>query len=318
MSDIHLALMAGLAASNADARASDFPTQPIRIILPGSPGGTFDALAHLLAEGLQAQLKQPAIVETWPADAAFLAADLVARAKPDGHTILMGTAGLAMLPLLQKGLSYQPAHLRPLAISLLTPHVLVAGATKPELASLAELIAYGKANPGKLSAGSAETTGLFASLLFQSASGIEALQVRHTGSTPLIAGVVAGHVDFALLGGASLMPPAQVDRLRLLAVTSDQRLPAIPDVPTLAELGVKSAAIEAWSGLMVPRGTDPAVVRVLERAIENVTTSQTYVKKAGEIGAIPCFIGSQAAAQFIADDLKVKERLAAQAGIKPE
>jgi tripartite-type tricarboxylate transporter receptor subunit TctC len=313
----HLAwLGAAFASGTAHAQASDYPRQPVRIVVPASPGGTVDTTARLLADGLTAHFKQTVVVENRGGANGALAADAVAKSKPDGYTLLMGNSGFSALPLLQKSLPYQQRDLQPVAIALFTPFVLFAG-PKSEASSVDKLVAYAKANPGKLTAGSGDGTTLFACELFKAAAGgLQVVQANYRGGAQMIQDIAGGQVDFGFLGATAVMPLAKAGRLKVLGVASANRLAIAPEIPTLAEQGVRGVLMEPWGGLMVPRGTDPAIVRALEQAMEATTRSEAFTKKVNEIGSIPRFLGTQAAVEYIANESRALEQVAAQAGIK--
>lgn len=314
----HLAAVAALAlvAGGAAAQASDYPRQPVRILVPATPGGTVDTVARLLADGLSAQLKQAVVVENRPGGNGAIAADAVAKAKPDGYTLLMGNSGFSALPLLQRTLPYQQRDLQPVAIALFTPFLLFSGPAS-QASSVEKLIAYGRANPGKLTSASGDGTTLFAAELFKAAAGIQAVNANYRGGSQMVLDIAGGQVDFGFLGATAVMPLAKAGRLRVLGVASDKRLDIAPEIPTLAEQGVRGVLLQPWSGLMVPRGTDPAVVAVLERAVQATTQTEAFIKKVNEIGSIPRFMGTQAAADYIGNEAGALEHVANAAGIKP-
>lgn len=319
---LHLAgaaLMIVLGASGTAAHAQPaFPQQPLRIVAGATPGGTVDTMARLLAEGLSAQLKQTVLVENRPGANGAIAADVVAKAKPDGYTLLLGTSGLTTLPLLQKNLPYNlNRDLAPVAIAAFTPFLLFAGQNS-QASSVANLIAYAKANPQKLSVGSGDGTTLMASELFKAAAGIQVLSANYRGGPQMITDIVGGSVDYGFLGATAVMPMAKAGKLRVLAVASNKRLAIAPDVATLPELGVSGVFMEPWLGIMVPQGTDGAIVRTLERALATATQSENYLKKVTEIGSTPRFLNAEAAAAYIATEQKNLAQVANAAGIRPE
>ena len=286
--------------------------------MPATPGGTVDTTARLLADGLSTHLKQPVVVENRPGGNGVIAADGVAKARADGYTLLMGNSGLSALPLLQRNLPFQQRDLQPVAIGLFTPFVLFAG-PKSEASSVEKLVAYAKANPGKLTAGAGDGTTLFAAELFKAAAGgLQVVQANYRGGPQMIQDIAGGQVDFGFLGATAVMPLAKAGRLKVLGVASANRLAIAPEIPTLAEQGVRGVLMEPWGGLIVPRGTDPAIVRLLEQAMEATVRSEAFTRKVNEIGSIPKFLGTQAATEYIEKEAKALEQVAAQAGIKPE
>lgn len=310
------AALTALAVGGAAAQTVDYPKQQIRILAPSTPGGTVDTVARLLAEGLSTQLRQTVLVENRPGGNGAIAADAVAKAKPDGYTLLMGNSGFSALPLLQRTLPYQQQDLQPVAIALFTPFLLFAGPGS-EASSVQKLVAYGKANPGKLTSGSGDGTTLFAGELFNAAVGIQVVAANYRGGPQMIQDIAGGQVDYGFLGATAVMPLAKAGRLRVLGVASDKRLEIAPEVPTLAEQGVSGVLLQPWSGLMVPRGTDPAIVLALERAVQATSQTEAFIRRVTEIGSIPRFMGTQPSMEYIANEARALERVAVSAGIKP-
>lgn len=306
-----------LAATGIHAQATDYPRAPIKIVAGATPGGTVDTVARLLADSLSTQLKQPVLVDNKPGANGAIAADFVAKAKPDGYTLLLGTSGLSTLPLLQKNLPYNMNRdLAPVAITGFTPFLLFSGPTS-QASSVANLIAYAKANPQRMSVGSGDGTTQMVGELFKSATGISVISANYRGGPQMIIDIAGGSVDFGFLGATAVLPLAKAGKLRVLAVASDRRLPIAPDVQTLAEQGVKDVLMEPWSGIMVPAGTDRAIILAIERALAVTVQSEAYQKRINEIGSVGRFMGSEAMAAFILAEQKRLEQVTAKAGIKP-
>ena len=314
-----IAVFSGLliSAAQAQAQALAYPRSPVKIVVGATPGGTVDTVARLLADGLSVQLKQSVVVDNRPGANGAIAADAVAKSKPDGYTLLLGTSGLTTLPLLQKNLPYQlNRDLAPVAITLSTPFLLFAGPAS-QASSVANLVAYAKANPQRLSVASGDGTTLMASELFKAATGISVISANYKGGPQMVADIAGGVVDFAFLGATAVLPLAKAGRIKVLAVASNRRLDIAPEIPTLPELGVRGYFIEPWSGVLVPSGTDRAIVRTLEQALAAVVQSDAYRKKVTDIGSAPVFLSAEASASFIAAEQKMLEQVATQAGIKP-
>ena len=279
-------------ASLVFAQAADYPRAAVKIVVGATPGGTVDTIARLLAEGLSGQLKQPVVVDNRPGANGAIAADVVAKAKADGYTLLLGTSGLTILPLLQKSLPYQLTRdLAPVAMTAVTPFLLFAG-PQSQASSVPALIAYAKANPGRLSVASGDGTTLMASELFKAAAGIEVISANYRGGSQMVTDIAGGAVDYGFLGATAVMPLAKAGRLRVLAVASGRRLEIAPDVATLSELGVGGVTMEPWSGIMVPKGTDARIVQTLENALAIVVQTEHYQKRVAEIGSLPRFLGA--------------------------
>jgi len=305
------------ASSLAAAQTADFPRAPIKIVAGATPGGTVDTMARLLADGLAAQLKQTVVVDNKPGANGAIAADFVAKSQPDGYTLLLGTSGLTTLPLLQKNLPYDLGRdLAPVAITGSTPFLLFAG-PKSQASSVASLVSYAKANPQRLSAASGDGVTLMANELFKAAADISVISVNYRGGSQMVTDIAGGTVDYGFLGATAVMPLAKAGKLRVLGVATSKRLDIAPDIPTLAEQGIKGVLMEPWSGIMVPRGTDRAIVQILEKALAVTTQSEVYQKKVHDIGSLTRFMGASDAAAFITAEQKALEQVAASAGIKP-
>jgi tripartite-type tricarboxylate transporter receptor subunit TctC len=264
-------LLAALAASLAVAAAvppaalaqTAFPTRPIRIVVPFPPGGTTDILARAAAQKMAEAWKEQAVVDNRPGAGGNIGAELVAKAPPDGYTMLMGTVGTHSINAsLYAKMPYD--HVRdfaPVILVAAVPNVLVVHPSVP-VNSVAELIAYAKANPGRLnfaSSGSGTSIHL-AGELFKVMAGVTMTHVPYKGSAPAIADLVGGQVQLMFDNLPSALPQIKAGRLRALGVTSAQRAPALPDVPTIAESGLPGYEASSWFGLLAPAGTPKDVV----------------------------------------------------------
>lgn len=262
-------LLAAIAASLAVAVSplalaqTAFPTKPIRIVVPFPPGGTTDILARAAAQKMTEAWKEQAVVDNRPGAGGNIGAELVAKSAPDGYTLLMGTVGThAINPSLYARMPYD--HVKdfaPVILVAAVPNVLVVHPSVPA-SSVAELIAYAKANPGRLnfaSSGSGTSIHL-AGELFKVMTGVQMAHVPYKGSAPAIADLVGGQVQLMFDNLPSALPQIKAGRLRALAVTSAQRAPALPDLPTIAESGLPGYEASSWFGLLAPAGTPADVV----------------------------------------------------------
>ena len=259
------ALAAALAVSVPPAALAQtaFPTRPIRIVVPFPPGGTTDILARAAAQKMAEAWKEQAVVDNRPGAGGNIGAELVAKAPADGYTMLMGTVGTHSINAsLYAKMPYD--HVRdfaPVILVAAVPNVLVVHPSVP-VNSVAELIAYAKANPGKLnfaSSGSGTSIHL-AGELFKVMAGVTMAHVPYKGSAPAIADLVGGQVQLMFDNLPSALPQIKAGRLRALGVTSAQRAPALPDVPTIAESGLPGYEASSWFGLLAPAGTPKDVV----------------------------------------------------------
>lgn len=253
--------------------AQSFPTQPLRLIVPYTPGAATDAIARPLAQGLGEALGQNVLVEHRPGGNTIVGAEQAARAKPDGHTLLLATVStLGVNPAAYKNLSYDVVKdFDPVAKVASSYHVVVARmGFAPN--SIAELVAYAKANPGRLTYG---TTGVgsslhFAMLLLESAAGIKMLHVPYKGSADVVTALLGNQIDISPIGPASAQGTIKQGRLKALAATSERRFSTYPDLPTMIELGYPGFMTGAWYCVVTRSGAPAATISRLNRDINRV------------------------------------------------
>ncbi|MFC5499702.1 Bug family tripartite tricarboxylate transporter substrate binding protein [Caenimonas terrae] len=262
------ALAAALALGSmlpAHAQEAAYPDKPIRFVVPFPPGGITDRIARSLAHKMQESMGQPVVVDNRPGAGATIGSDFVARAKADGYTILLGShASHAINPTLMK-LSYDPARsFEPVSLLATVPNMLL---VKPSNAakSLHELIAQARDNPGKLTYTSAGvgTSGHIAGALLATMAGVQLLHVPARGPSQAVQDTLGGHVDILFDSTAQSLPLVKAGKLRALAVTSRERSPAAPGLPTMSEAGMPGYEVLLWFGLYAPAGTPAAVVQRL-------------------------------------------------------
>jgi tripartite-type tricarboxylate transporter receptor subunit TctC len=250
------------------AAAQTYPDRPLKLIVPFAPGGPMDTMARLVGQQLNTALGQPVIVENRAGAGGALGSKAVAIAEPDGYTLLWGSSGtLSILPELNKKLDYDPKAFVPVALVALLPHVFVVPPAVPAK-TVKEFVDYAKANPGKLNFGaSLGTPPHLMGALFKSLAGLDITFIPYKGAAPSISDLMGGqtHMQFDAL--TTLYPLIVEGKLRALAVTSAQRWPALPDVPTMIESGYASFPQNAWSGVVAPAGTPAAIVGKLNAAI---------------------------------------------------
>jgi len=280
---------AALAAGIAPARAQDYPNRPIRIIVPLAAGGMADILARTIAAKLS-EAGHTAVVENRTGGAGVIGADAVAKSPPDGYTLLMGLhATQAILVHLQK-LPYDPAKdFAPVIHVATVPNVLLVHEAVPT-ASLRELIAYAKANPGKLTFASQGngSTGHMIGEQFKAMAGIEITHVPYRGAAPASQDLLAGHVSMLFDIVPLAVSNLQSGKVRALAVCAAERVKALPNVPTIAEAGLPGMEAGAWFGLFAPAGTPPGAIAWLNREARQAFESpQTSERFAGQGAMLP-------------------------------
>ena len=270
---MRIILMVAMAAFAVAAAAQSYPTKPIRFVVPYAPGGNTDILSRLIGQKLTEAWGQQVIIDNRPGAGGTVGAEITAKAPPDGYTIVMGSFGNVIVAnSLYKRLSYEPLKdLAPVVLVALPPGILVANPAVPAK-NVKELIAYAKANPGKLNYGSPGTGAwnhLFVELLKKQA-GIDVVHVPYKGIAPAVTDLLAGQVQLAMAAFPAAMPHVRSNRLRALAVTSAQRSGIAPDVPTIAESGVPGFDAAGWFAVLAPAGTPAPVIAKLNAEINRI------------------------------------------------
>jgi tripartite-type tricarboxylate transporter receptor subunit TctC len=268
----------------------DYPNRTVRIIVPFAPGGSTDVVARILADKLGVELKQSFVVENRSGAGGNIGADAVAKASPDGYTLLMGTTGvLAINKYLYKEMPFDPERdLVPVSYTSLITNILVVNPQVPAK-TVSELVALARAKPGALtfaSSGAGSSTHLSAEL-FKSMAGVDILHVPYKGSSQAITDLMGGQVTMLFDNAPSSIPFVEQGKLRALAVTSTKRLPNLPDVPTLDEAGVKGYESLSWSGIMAPAGTPKRVIDKLNAAIEKILRDPDVKQRFASLGVEP-------------------------------
>jgi tripartite-type tricarboxylate transporter receptor subunit TctC len=315
-----LALVATLACALAAAAqvASD---RPVRIVVPFAVGGPTDIIARMLAPKLAASLKRPVIVENKVGATGGIGAAYVAKSPPDGETLLLGTSSImAASPNLIANPSYDPVNdFVPISLVATIENILVVHPSVPAN-NVRELVAYAKANPGKLafaSSGIGSTYHLGAEL-FASQTGIQWTHVPYKGAAPAIQDVLAGHVQVMFDNVSSAIPNVKAGKLKALGLASLKRYPSLPDLPTVAEQGVPGYTTTIWLGLFAPAKTPPAVMLRLQKEIGDAVGSADYKEKLLAIEMQPQASTSQELAGYLRADLAKWAKVVKDAGIKPE
>ena len=276
------AFLLAVTAGILPAGAQDYPNRPIRLIVGYVPGGASDISARLLAEVLGTRLGQSVVVENKPGAASVIGIDYVAKAPPDGYTLLhTNSDGIAITPALKSNLPFAvPKDFTFITRIVQLPLVVAVRADLP-VNSMAELIAYAKANPGKLRYG---TSGVgsgphLATLLFEKQAGIKMLHVPYKGSGAAINDLIGGHIDLSLPAVQPIAPYAEGGKVKLLAVTGEARDPLVPNVPTMKEAGLPGATVVIWFGLLGPAGMPANVVDRLRKDAVAALNSPEAKKK---------------------------------------
>jgi tripartite-type tricarboxylate transporter receptor subunit TctC len=311
-----LAVLAVIAALAGIARAQDaYPSQTVRIVLPFPAGSTTDTLTRIVADQLGRKWGRAVIVENIPG--MNIGAERVARAEPDGYTLLSSPPSpLTINKLLYRDLPYDPDKLMPITLLATGPNVLDVRKDLP-VNSVGELIAYAKANPGKLtyaSQGVGSTAQLSTALLEQMA-GIKMLHVPYRGALPALNDVIAGHVDIFFDTATTSVPMFRSGQIKIIAVGSTKRIPALAEVPTMAEAGLDGFRSITWFALAAPPGTPAALIAKINRDTIEVLKDPNVADRLHALQLDPGATSPQETAQFFADELKLWGKVIAEAHI---
>ena len=313
-----LALCAAL-LPGAPAIAQTYPSKPIRLVVGYSAGGGNDLIARIVAAKLQEKLGQPIVVDNKPGAQSIVAAELVAKAQPDGYTLLVAPSGpMTINPAVYAKLPYDPTKdFAPISLLAEFPLLLVVGADQP-IKSVRELIDYGRANPGKANYASSATPFQLAAELFNQRTGSKFQHIPYRGSGDAAQAVASGQVLMTIADTGPIAGPLSAGKLRALAITADKRDPAFPDVPTLAEAGVPNMAISLWTGLVAPAGTPNEIVARLNKAVAETLALMEVRTALDKIAVTPRSTTPEQYRVLIARDAARWKTVATAANIKLE
>jgi tripartite-type tricarboxylate transporter receptor subunit TctC len=271
------------------AAAQSFPTKPVRIVLPFGPGGVADITTRTIAPKMSDGLGQQVLVENMPGAGGIRAAEAVARAEPDGHTLLLLTNGNAVSQALFKSLPYDPVNDFAMISTVGYFSLVIVTGANSKYKTLQEVIAAAKQNPGKLNIGTITPGGTqhLAGELFRSTAGIDALVVPHKTTGEVVIGVRNGSLDVGVDFIAPLISGIKAGDLRALAVSAGKRQPQLPDVPTVIEAGVKGYAVLSWNALAAPAKTPAAVIKRVHDELAKALAAPDVQKRFGELGVEP-------------------------------
>jgi tripartite-type tricarboxylate transporter receptor subunit TctC len=315
---LSVTLLAGLMLllSSGPGRAEDYPSRPVRLIITTPAGSLVDVLGRLFAQELSERLGQPIVIDNRPGAMTQIGADTLNRASPDGYTLMIGTSEATMLPFLKKGYRYDP-------VKDFTPIALVASswtvfAVNPKVPAntLAELVAYSKANPGKVRYGSGGVGGSLhiAVEMLRYKTGADLVHVPYRGGGQAASDAISGQIEMVSLGLASARV-AEGGALRVLAQTGPRRHPMFADVPTTAELRMPDVRMDTWFGLLAPPDTPEPIVARLVRESDAVVNQPAFREKLFRIGCDAAWMPPSEFSAFMRDDTKKWERLIPAMGI---
>ncbi len=281
-----LTLAIALLGTRAGVAEEVYPNRPIRMIVPFPPGGPTDVMGRLICASLSQTLGQQVFVDNRPGAGSTLAGKLAATAEPDGYTLLIGSAAtLAIGPTLYKDVEYDPKSFVPVAMVGDVPYVMVASPKAP-VASVADVIAYAKAHPGKLNLG--VPNGAPPHMLgawFKDLTHTDIVVVTYRGGANVLTDLMGGQVDIAIETSSILLPHLRAGTLRALGTLAPKRLPELPNVPTMNEAGVKGFVASSWTGIVAPPGTPKPVVDKLNAAVNAGFATEDVQSKLKSLGA---------------------------------
>jgi tripartite-type tricarboxylate transporter receptor subunit TctC len=309
----------GLALATAAAHAQTFPTRPLRVVVPQPPGGGFDAVARTMAEPFAQQLGQPVIVENRPGAGTIVGTETVAKADPDGYTLLLGaSANLVLNPGLYRKLPYDPKDFKVVGLAATFAYTLVARTDLP-LNSLREIVDYARANPGKLtyaSGGNGTGQHIAAAVTFHLA-GVKVTHVPYKGAQAAYQDLIPGRVDMFFDNSATARPHIQNGRVKAIAVSAPKRIPYHPDLPTVREAGIDFEQ-ETWVGYFAHGDTPAPVLARLREAFDKALANPEVPAMLEKRGAFPVRLPVKAAEALVANDIQQWTRLIRSAGISAD
>lgn len=314
------AVVLATAATSASAQQSSYPAKPVKLVIPYPPGGGTDITGRAMAQKLSEELGQSVVIENKPGATGMIGAASVAKSAPDGYTVLFGAASeMAINASLFKNMAYDPrADFEPVTLIATFPLVFVAPAKGDR--PLRELIEAARTRPESVSYGSigSGSPQHLAAELLSSMAKVKLLHVPYKGSGPLVQDAVAGHVDMAVSSVPPAVPLVRAGKLRALAVTSTTRTQAMPDVPTMVELGLPGYEFSTWVGVAVPKGTPKDVIERLRKGLLAALAASEVQAVLRDQGAVPAGTTAEQFRQFVQDEIAKSGRIVSQADIKPE
>ena len=309
-----------LACASLAAGAQSYPTKPVRIVNPFTPGGGVDAVARPIAQQLNEMWGQPVIIDNRPGAGTTMGTEVVARATPDGYTLLLTNGSIGTVPGLYRKLSFDPVKdLAPISLTITSPYVLalhpsVKAATVPEFITLA------KANGSKMSYGSVGQ-GSLAHLtmeLFKSMAKFDMLHVPYKGGAPSVTGLLGGEIQAIFSPVSSIVPLARAGRVRALAVSSAKRVELAPELPSVAELGFPGFEAVSWYPIFAPAGTPRALILKINADVNRILAKPDIRERFLKTGMIPFGGTPEALGEYFKADVQRWSRIITDLGVKPE
>ena len=316
-----LAAGIGMLAPNLARAQSSFPVRPLKMVVPFAAGGPTDFIIRLLADPLAGNLKQTVVIENRTGAAGNIGAVAVAQSEADGYTLLHSTvAMLAVNPILYPSASFNPMRdFTTIATTASLPNVLVVNPLTTNVSSVADLIALAKSKPGGLTYATfgAGSSPHILGALFQKLTGIEAVPIPYRGSAPALTDVIGGRVDMLFDSITTSAEQVKAGTVRALAVTSSERAPQLPDVPTMKEIGFAGFDLSFWFSIQVPAATPEATITRLQSALYDTMSQQSFADALRLRGAEPLIVPREQLKDYVARESERWTRVATEIGLKP-
>lgn len=302
----------------APVAAQTWPVRPVRIIVPFSPGGGVDTVTRFLAQKLSEQTGGSFVVDNRPGGAGILGAGLVARAAPDGYTLLTSAPEFSINPSMRSKLPYDPFKDFAYISQLTAGQFMLASHPSVPVKTVKQLIALAKARPDQLNYGSSGTGGInhLAGALFQSMTGIRWVHVPFKGAGPSTIGLIGGHIDFVFASTTGLVEPARAGKVRAIAVTGPKRFTELPEVPTIAESGVPGYYVTGWYGFYAPVGTSAEIVQRLHAEARRALNSPDVTEKLAKTGNVPVVSSPEEFAAFMRAEIGKWAKVIKESGLE--
>jgi tripartite-type tricarboxylate transporter receptor subunit TctC len=314
-------LVAPLLFAPAVLAQAPYPSKPVRLIAPFPPGGTTDVLSRIVAQKLSDTLGRQVVVENRPGAGGNLGHEVAAKTPPDGYTLVMSSnAALVANPHLYKRLGFDPVNdFAPISIVAKAGQVLAVHPSVP-VRNVKDLVALAKASPGRLNFGSGGrgTPAHVAGEIFKSATGINIVHVPYKGGILAVMDVVAGQIDMVFADMAPAVPQIKAGKLKALAVTSDDRSPVLPDVPTMVQAGIQGSSPQTWWALLAPKGTPPAIITRLNTDVAQMMKLGDVQEKYAGLGLMTAHGTPEQVTQLIKSETPQMGKVLKAAGVEPE
>jgi tripartite-type tricarboxylate transporter receptor subunit TctC len=314
------AALAVILAPSSALHAQDFPTRPVRIVVPFPAGGTADVMPRIVGDWLSRKWGQPVIIENKPGAAGNIGAEIVANAEPDGYTLLSAPPPpLVINQNLYPKLPFDPLQFVPISIMGIVPNALVVNPQKIAASSVAEFVAYAKANPAKVSSATQGngTTSHLTSEMFQMMADVKFVHVPYRGSAPALQGLLAGDVDIMFDNLGVSLALVNGGQLKLIAVGTEKRMASLPNVPTIAET-LPGFASSAWFGVVAPRGTPAKIAERIGADIAEALKQPEVAKKMEGLSAEVVGTDPAATGKFMREEVERWNKVIKAAGVKLE